>query len=386
MTSVVRASPPASGGRPRPAVVSGIQSPAGNQSQTPPPGEDAQRTQARRPHYALSILAAVAICTTANAQPVAATTRGIVVAHDNTIELFDRNGRNSIWKIDGLPTPQTIATSNERIAVLDPLANEARIVELATGRATAVHTGETPIAAVFIGTTLYLLERDARALERIGADGTRASVSTRADPAFLREANGRLYVYARGEGLVQEITTNPFAVRRSVRVTPFASDFEIDSKNAYVVDPQTAKIGLVNLETMQTAGSIDVGAVPISFAFASTGTSINARTLAVADPSAKKVWLIEGAQSLTQAFTRGFLRGLIGLGLFSSGASQFPTGVDRVFVRGARWYAFDSSSGTLYRFDKSSSSVIAKNVRNFTITTEGVFVWNDAVRRLQLAD
>jgi len=342
--------------------------------------------QAGRLHYALMFAAAAAICSVANAQPIAATSRGIVVAHDNVIELFDRGGQNRLWKIDGLPTPQSIATSNERIAVLDPLANEARIVALATGRATAVRTGETPIAGVFIGTTLYLLERDARALERIGADGTRASVSTGADPAFLREMNGRLYVYARGEGLVQEFGTAPFALRRSVRVTPFASDFEIDSKNAYVVDPQTAKFGIVNLATMQSAGSIDVGAVPVSFAFASTGTSLTARTLAVADPSAKKVWLIEGAQSLTQAFTRGFLRGLIGLGLFGSGASQFPTGVDRVFVRGARWYAFDSSSGTLYRFNKTSSSAIAKNIRGFVVTPEGVFIWNDAVRRLHQAD
>jgi len=333
----------------------------------------------------LSVLLMLA-ATAATAQPIAATNRGIVVAHDNVIELFDRGGQNRLWKTDGLPTPQTIATSNQRIAVLDPLANEARIVELATGRATAVHTGETPIAGMFIGTTLYLLERDARALERIGADGTRASVSTGADPAFLREANGRLYVYSRGEGLVEEIGTVPFAIRRSARVTPFASDFEIDAKNAYICDPQTAKIGIVNLAAMQPAGSIDVGAVPVSFAFASTGTSLTARTLAVADPSAKKVWLIEGAQSVTQAFTRGFLRGLIGLGLFGSGASQFPTGVDRVFVRGARWYAFDSSSGTLYRFNKSSSSVIAKNVRSLAVSADGVFVWNDAVWRLQQAD
>jgi hypothetical protein len=324
--------------------------------------------------------------TAANAQSIAATPRGIVVAHDSVIELFDHSGRNSIWKTAGLPTPQAIAASNERIAVLDPLANEARIIALATGRATALHTGETPIAGVFIGSTLYLLERDARALERIGADGTRASVSTGADPAFLREASGRLYVYARGEGVVQEIDTAPFAIRRSVRVTPFASDFEIDAKNAYIVDPRTAKIGIVNLATMQSAGSIDAGTVPVSFAFASTVTSLTARTLAVADPSAKKVWLIEGAQSVAQAFTRGFLRGLIGLGLFGSGASQFPTGVDRVFVRGVRWYAFDSSSGTLYRFDKTSSSVVAKNIRTFVVAPDGVFVWHDAVRRLQQAD
>jgi len=341
-----------------------------------------------RSHVAQTLLSVLLMlaATSAVAQPVANTNRGIVVAHDNVIELLDHTGKNLIWKSDGLPTPQAIAESNERIAVLDPLANEARIVELATGRGTTVQTGETPIAGVFIGPTLYLLERDARALERIGADGTRASISTGADPAFLRAANGRLYLYVRGEGVVQEVSTSPFAIRRSVRVTPFASDFQVDAKNAYIVDPHGAKIGIVNLDSMQSAGSIDVGAVPVSFAFASAGTSLTARTLAVADPSAKKVWIIEGAQSVTQAFTRGFLRGLIGLGLFGSGTSNFPTGVDRVFVRGARWYAFDSSSGTLYRFTKSSSSVVAKNIHSFAVAPEGVFYWDDAVRRLHQAD
>src|SRR3954469_2165594 len=175
------------------------------------------RTASHVAQTLLSVLLMLAP-TAAIAQPIAATNRGIVVAHDDVIELFDRSGKNLIWKTDGLPTPQTIATSNERIAVLDPLINKARIVELATGRGTTVHTGETPVAGVFIGPTLYLLERDALALERIGADGTRASISTGADPAFLRESNGKLFVYARGEGLVQEVTTTPFAIRRNARV------------------------------------------------------------------------------------------------------------------------------------------------------------------------
>lgn len=320
------------------------------------------------------------------AQTLASTPRGIVVAHDGIIELF--NGGKVLWKTDGLKTPAQIVTSNTRVAVLDPLANEARILDLANGRGTTVRTGETPAGGVFIGSTLYLLERDARALERIAADGSRASISLGADPAFLRQANGSLYVYDRAGGMVREIGTSPFATRRTARVAAYASDFEIDAKNGYIVDPHTAKIGVLNLATMQPAGSIEVGAVPVAFAFASSGTSLSARTLAVADPSAKKVWLIEGAQSLAQAFTRGFLRGLIGLGVFGSGASQFPTGVDRVFTSGARWYAYDSSSGTLYRFTKSTSSVIAKNVNasSFVVAPEGVFLWNDAVRRLQQAD
>ena len=82
---------------------------------------------------------------------------------------------------------------------------------------------------------------------------------------------------------------------------------------------------------------------------------------------------------------RGFLRGLLGLGLFGSRNSEFPTGVDRVFVSGSHWYAYDTSSGTLYRVTKSKSSVVFKGVapQEFSVAPSGVYVWDDAVRRLQ---
>jgi hypothetical protein len=139
---------------------------------------------------------------------------------------------------------------------------------------------------------------------------------------------------------------------------------------------------------MKNAGSFDVGAVPVDAAFASSGTALTARTLAVADPSAKRVWMVQGAESFAQAVARGFLRGLIGLGLYGGRASQFPTGVDRVIIRGSRSYAYDSSSGTLYRFTKSRSEVVAKNVapEGFAVGATGVYVWDDAVRRLQRFD
>lgn len=331
-------------------------------------------------------LALLLFASAASAQVVASTPKGIVVAHHRVVELYA--GVNRIWSAPGLQTPEVVVSSKDQIAVLDPLNNEARIVELATGRGRTVQTGETPIAGVFIGSALYLLERDARALERIGADGTRASISTPADPGFLRERNGVLYVYSRAEGIVQEIATSPFAARRSAKTAAFGSDFEVDGRNAYVVQPRAGKIAVVSLATMKATGTIDAGAVPVDLELTSGGTALTARTLAIADPSAKKVWLLEGAQSTSQAFLRGFFRGLLGLGLFGGRASQFPTGVDRVVARGGRWYAYDSSSGTLYRFTKRASATVAKNVapQRFAITAAGVFVWNDAVRRLQKLD
>jgi len=165
-----------------------------------------------------------------------------------------------------------------------------------------------------------------------------------------------------------------------VQVAPFASDFEIGGRTAYLVFPREAKIRTVDLLSMKVSGTVNVGAVPVDLAFAGGGTAITARILAVADPSAKRVWLTEGTQSTLQAVARGFLRGFLGLGLFGNRSSQFPTGVDRVVIRDKVWIAYDTSSGTLYRFTKSKSSIIAKGIapQAFAVTSDGAVVyWKD---------
>ena len=314
-----------------------------------------------------------------------ATSRGVLVAQRGSVQLFDRTARDIVWSTEGVQTPTAIVASNDRAAVLDALANEVRVIDLAAHQATTMHTGETPIDGLFAGRELYLLERDARALERIGMDGTRASVKVAADPAFVRVSNGRLYVYSRLDGTVQEISTSPFAIRRTARMPPFASDLEVDARNAYLVYPRAANIGVLRLSSMTSSGKIDVGAVPVDLTFTSAPTALTAGTLAVADPSGKRVWLIEGAQSFSQAVARGFLRGLLGLGLFGGNGSQFPTGVDRVVIRGSKWYAYDSSSATLYGFTKRKSTIVAKNVApaGFSAGPGGLYVWDGTVRRLQ---
>ena len=298
---------------------------------------------------------------------VATVNRGVLVARSGSLELFDRAAANVIWSSDGVQTPARIVTSNDQAAIIDSLANEVRVIDLADGRGATMHTGETPIDGAFVNRELYLLDRDGSTIEH--ANG---SLRLAADPAFLRVANSRLYVYSRAAGVLQEINTNPFAISRSVNVPPFASDFEVDGKNAYFVYPRSAKIAILNLATAKRT-DIAVGAVPVDVAFASGG-------LAVADPSAKRVWMIAGKESFAHAFARGFVRGLLGLGL-SPGNRDFPTGVDRVIVRGSQIYAFDSSTGTLY----AASKAIAKSLgpQAFSLGHGGVYFWDDAVRRLQ---
>lgn len=297
------------------------------------------------------------------------TSRGIVVAHEGTIEL------DGGWKTRGVRLPSSIIEGPHHVAVLDAFHNEAAIVELTTGKSTVHRTAETPIDALFAGGDLYVLCRDARVLQRFGAAG--ATITVAADPAFLRQANGKLYVYARTAGRIEEISGD--RVVRSVTVPPYASDFEVAGTTAYLVYPREARIRTVDLRSLKPAGELAIGAVPVDLELAGGGTAITSRILAVADPSAKRVWLTEGTQSMAQAIARGFLRGLLGLGLFGSRSSQFPTGVDRIEVQGRTWVAYDSSSGSLYRFTRKDSTLLAKGIspHAFAITRNGVAWWQD---------
>ena len=314
------------------------------------------------------------------AAAVIATSRGVVVAHDGQVQVFANVGRalsppgraeSPSYVGVGVAHPSMIAAAADRVAVLDPIANEVRVVDLETGRGETVRTGETPVDALFAGNDLYVLDRDARRLERIGGE----SIATGADPAFLRAAGGNLYVYSRVDGLLQEISLHPFRERRRTTIAPFASAMEVDDRAAYLVYPRAGKVRTILLSTLAQDSEEAIGAVPVDI-------SVSGRTVAIADPSAKRVWIVEASQSPGQAFARGFVRGFLGLSLFTPRDARFPAGVDRVVARGKEWVAYDSSSGTLY----SRRGVIANHVapHAFAFTSGGGVVWwDDAVRRLQ---
>ncbi len=294
------------------------------------------------------------------AQVLTDSPRGIVVAHDRRIEWGTRS-------VAGVENARFITADEQRAVVLDAIDNQAVIVNLASGDAQRIRTAETPIAAIFVRRELYILARDARVLQHVGGE----DIPLAADPSHLAQANGRIFVYSRTAGVLQEIGRGRF------EVPPFASDFEIAGNTVYLAYPREGKIRTIDLATHRI-GELAAGAVPTDLAFAGGGTALTARILAVADPSAKRVWLTESTQSTTQAVARGFLRGLIGLGLYGGRASEFPTGVDRVETRGKNWIAYDSSSGTLYHFTRKTSTVLARGVapRAFALTADGVAWWN----------
>jgi hypothetical protein len=277
-------------------------------------------------------------------------------------------------------------TSNDRIAVIDSLDNEIRFA-----RGERIRTGETPIDALFIDRDLYVLERDASRVERradspVGPGPLESGpyVTVAPDPAFMRAANGVIYVYSRLDGIVQEISPKTMRVVRTVTLAPFASDFEIDGRTGYLVYPAEAKVRTFALESMKRGNDIAAGAVPVDLAVTSRSNALSASRLALADPSAKRVWIIEGEQSVAGAVARGFIRGLLGLGLFSPRSSDFPSGVDRVVSRGSTTIAYDTTTRTLYRLKGSKGQPIARDIapEAFALTDSGVAFWQNGTLRL----
>lgn len=275
-----------------------------------------------------------------------------------------------------------VSTNGDRTALIDSYANEVRITSGNASR--IVKTAETPVDARFVGGDLFVIARDAQRLERFDRNGGRAGIDLAADPAFIREAGGYLYVYSRLDGIIQEIDPARFTIRRRATLGPFASDFETDGTNGYLLFPRAAKLISFPLRTLKEERSTPAGAVPVDMTIVRRGSALSAASIAIADPAARRIWKVEGLQSVSGAFARGFVRGLLGLGLFAPKNTDFPTGIDRVESRGDVTVAFDSSSGTLYRLRGTKISRIATGIDGFALSQGAILITErGAVRRLQ---
>ena len=321
----------------------------------------------------LLVMIFVLVAAQSQAQQLVAIGDRFFVASPATAKMISRDG-TPFWTGEGVRSPTATIVGASRVAVLDALRNEAAVFDLASGSRTLVPTAETPIGGYFAGNDLVVVARDSRSIERIGVVGSRTAQPLGVDPAFVRIAGSTVVVYSRGDGRLQLFDASSLRPLRETRVAPFASDFEIDATTAYLTYPREAIVRQFDLTSLRTAGDLRVGAVPVDLTFAGGQRALSARSLAIADPSARRIWLLEGRQSIAQAFTRGFIRGLLGLGLTSNRARQFPSGIDRVFSHDGRLIANDTSTGTIYRITRKKVSVVARAIPPdaFTMTANGV--------------
>jgi hypothetical protein len=319
----------------------------------------------------------------AEAQLVASTSRGIVVAEEGQVTLYDMRG-DRIWSASGLKGATAIVAGEDRVALLDAWSNEARIISLVNGHGQTRNTGETPIGGVFVSDDLVVIERDKRSLTHFRSDGTSRSTTVAADPAFIRQSGQFVYVYSRSPGLLQEVDVSGEMPRivRTAPVPSFAADMEVDRRTAYLLLPREAKLAAIDLDDFSIEMTA-AGGAPTDLSLTRRGNAVSAPLIAIADPSAKRLWMTEGAQSVGAAFGRGFLRGLLGLGAGRSRSPEFPTGIDRVVSGEGVTAAYDSASRTLYTVDRSRTKVIAEDIgpQAFAATGDRIAFWDgDALR------
>jgi hypothetical protein len=329
-------------------------------------------------------LALLLAAVTARADVVVAdSSLGTIVARDGRVELYDRSAHLA-RSFAGVANASRIVVGGNTVAVFDSWSNTLRLIDLGTAQTRPVTMLETPVDAVFAAGWLFVIERDANSLARIAPDGTRKAISVAADPAFIRASAGKVYVYSRLAGVVQQIDPESLTVTRSLLTAAFASDLELDGRTGYLVFPREALVRTFDLASLKSAAEVRTGAVPIDITLLRGSNAMTAATLAVADPSAKRVWTIEARQSTTEAFARGFVRGFLGLGLFRGPNAEFPTGVDRVFAAHGTTVAWDSVTGALYRVAKSKSTAIARGLEPgaFAITENGVALWQNGRLRV----
>ena len=330
----------------------------------------------------LTIIAVLLTAVAAHAQVIAPAAGGLAVADSQRLRLLNAAGTEVLWTAMSVEEPSKIVTADDRIAVIDSFGNRVAIVK--NGGTRFIDTNSSPVDVIFAGSDLIVLSRDARTLERFRENGQSTAIPLAADPAFMRENNGSLYVYSRLEGLVQEISLASFSMVRRATIAPFASDFETDGKNGYLLYPREAKLRAFPLSTLKVVSETAAGGAPADLALLRKASAMSAARIAIADPAAKRVWTMEGLQSVGGAFARGFLRGLLGLRLFAPSRSEFPNGVDRVIAAGDSVVAYDSATGTLYRVRGSTIETIAKGIAptGFTALENGIAIVDNGAIRL----
>jgi hypothetical protein len=312
----------------------------------------------------------------------------ILVAHEEEISRYERDGLLS-WSSAGPRHPREIALSDDRrfAAVADPIERTLWIVALADGAAKRVAASISPRELLFDGEELLLLSRETSAVLRLNRNGeVLATAQVGLEPSFLRITRGKLHVYSRIEGRLSELDPRTLTLLRSIELAPFAASMQAGGNDLWLAYPRAGRVVVVDLETFRPSAEMSVGAVPLDVAAGPEASVISAGEMMIADPSSKRIWRQERRQSVAAATGRGFLRGLIGLGLHMPRASEFPTGVDRLRMVAGRTYAYDTSTGTLYRAEKKGAVRLLEKIAwsAFDIDESGnVAFWSDQFKRPQ---
>jgi hypothetical protein len=333
-----------------------------------------------------TLLAAAAAAPAAARTLIVASQNGTVIAvADGERREIHRFRGGSQETFAGVRHPAAVAISaSGAIAVVDALANE--LVVAGSGKPLRLSAGESPVAVAFAGETAIVLSRDSTTLTAVGPDGSSRSAATPQGSSLLAVTGDSIVVASPVTGELR-VYSPALAPRGSVVAGRGAAALAVSGRRAFLVHPADALVTVVDLGRMEIAATTQAGAVPADLVL-SASSPLAAPTMIVTDPSSKAIWRIEAHESALAAFGRGFLRGLIGLGI--SGVRPEPTAapIDRLYLVEGRLFGLDSAGRVLYLLGRRGGSVVARDAGagEFVIQRDGsVLMWDSEARRLRSA-
>jgi hypothetical protein len=355
---------------------------------------NAQRATKGRSRYLLLLLILLGSVQFAHAATVFydRASERIVLADETSVRSFDAASLRQLWRVEfsGNDPLLSIDPESHQIAVTDRLKREVVFLDH-RGKAIGRRIVEQfPVAALALNDGLLYTTRAGSLifLEPSGASRTVAELGPEA--AFLRRRGEAVVAYSRTSGKAVIVDSVTLRALRTLSLAPYGSDLEIDGRYGYVTYPRRGKLAVFPLAGQKSgsAGSFELesGAVPVDAVLSGTAGVTTAGEVIIADPSSKRIWRSERQQSLSEAVARGFVRGLLGLGIQGASATEFPTGIDRVALAGTQLYAFDSSAATLYRLERKRSSKVLTGIAFTAIAflPDGHIVyWDDTTRQLR---
>lgn len=271
-------------------------------------------------------------------------------------------------ELDFIPT--LAAVNRDTFLFADTITDRAALITRHGIVSKQFATGTTPVRVVPFRDGFLMLTRDDASLTFIGNDGGTRSIAVAEGSALLETANDRATVYSPVTGELMNVDASLRITSRMKSATG-ASDMEPAGDYLYLVHPGEGRIDVHDARTLDFIERVSAGAVPVDVETIGNRTAIGAGTLLIADPSSKRVWREEGTQSELEAFSRGFLRGMLGLGLFTPRSNEMPAGADRLLLSGNEVYALDSSSGTLYHVGRKSVAKVASGVAWSSLAADG---------------
>lgn len=339
-----------------------------------------------------------ALATLLAADPVSAATLLAVTPDGGTvvrasmgeIAALDPASLRPAWSGAGVSRPARLVVSADGrwAAAIDPIANRVAVADLVQRSARGFEVAETPIAAVFADGALLILSRDGHRLTRIEpSTGSTRSIDVPPGSSHLLAARQGVIVYSSVSGAAARVDAATLEVLARAMLPRFGSDLATEGGSGYLVEPRSGRLTVFSVDTLAAGDQRTVGAVPVDLEVEAPANAARGARIAIADPASKRIWRDEGAQSTAAAVGRGFLRGLLGLGLYRPGSAGFPSGIDRVVATGGSVLAFDSSTETLYGVRGDRATELARGLPwgSFAVVGDDVLLARgDTVERIRL--